>query len=354
MAIYKADNGTYYVNTSYIDKYGVRKYKTKRNFKRQKDARKWEEDIIALAKGGETFDVLPFDTLADHYLKYYAEKNKASSADSLKSHIKVNLRPFFKEINVHKMEPRDVLDFQKYMLSKPGNLSTSYMIKAQSHLTGMLAHGIRFFDLKTNVSSIAGYIRDSDKVVYNVWTMEQFEHFYSFIEDIQHKTIFRLLFYSGARKGELRALRWDDVNFDYSYINIDKTDYNGVVDDPKSKDSIRIVYLPKHVMDLLKEYREWYKENKPYKSDYVVFGNFYKSIGETTIDSWYKIYQKQSGLPKIKIHEFRHSHITDCLYRAKMDKGLVMRRVGHASQEYIDKIYSNPYSDTQKSAADML
>lgn len=353
MAIYKDEvRGTWYVNTSYIDKFGERKYKTKRNFKRHKDARRWEEDFLGMVKGGSTMEVLPFDTLADHYIEFYKEKNKISSTNSLKSHIKVNLQPFFKEINVHKMTAQDILDFHKYMIQK--DLSTSYIIKAQSHLTGMLNHGIRFFGLQTNVSSIAGNIKDTDEVTHNVWTLEEFEHFSSLIDNIEHKTLFRVLFYSGMRKGELRALTWNDINFNQSYININKTNYKGIVNTPKSKSSIRLVYMPGHVMSLLKEYREWYQENKPYKDSYVVFGNFYKSIGETTIDRWYDLYQKPSGLHKIKIHEFRHSHITDCIFRAGMDKGIVMKRVGHANLDYIDRIYSNPYSDIQKSAADLL
>src|SRR5699024_8902556 len=121
--------------------------------------------------------------LANHYYQWYKDKNKPSSANSLKSHVKVNLRPFFKDINVHKMVPQDVLDFQKFMLQR--NLSTSYIIKAQSHLTGMLNHAIRFFDLKTNVSSIAGNIKDTDEVTHNVWTVDEFEQFYSLIDDIE-------------------------------------------------------------------------------------------------------------------------------------------------------------------------
>lgn len=250
------------------------------------------------------------------------------------------------------MVPQDVLDFQKFMLQR--NLSTSYIIKAQSHLTGMLNHAIRFFDLKKNVSSIAGNIKDTDEVTHNVWTVDEFEQFYSLIDDIEHKSMFRLLFYSGLRKGEARALTWRDVNFKHSYLNINKTNYKGIIGEPKSKTSTRIVYMPSHTMDVLNEYKEWYKQNRPYKDDYVVFGSFYKSVGETTIDRWYDRYQIGSGIPRIKIHEFRHSHITDCIFRAEMDKDLVMKRVGHTNLDYIERIYSNPYSNIQKSAADLL
>lgn len=352
MPVYKAKNNTWYVKTSYIDKFGERRYKTKRNFELKRDAKAWEDNFFDSIRDGNTSDTLHFDVLAEHYYQWYKEKNKPSSANSLKSHIKVNLSPYFKKMNVYKMTPQDILDFQEFMQGR--DLASSYIIKAQAHLTGMLNHAIRFFNLKTNVSTIAGNIKDTDNVTHNVWSLEEFETFYQRIGEIEHQALFRLLFYSGMRKGELRSLTWDDINFEEGYIIINKTNYKGLIYTPKSKSSIRIVYMPAHTIDLLKEYQSWYKRNKPYKSKYVVFGNFYKSVGETTIDRWYDRYHEGSGLKRIKIHEFRHSHITDCLYRAGMNKDLVMKRVGHADTSYIDRIYSKPYSKTQKSAADLL
>ncbi len=88
-------------------------------------------------------------------------------------------------------------------------------------------------------------------------------------------------------KGEQRALTWRDLHFEEGYINIDKTNYNGQVHKPKTKMSKRKVYIPNHVIDDLTAYKEWNKENYPYKEDYVVFGSFYQSIGETTVAKRY-------------------------------------------------------------------
>lgn len=63
----------------------------------------------------------------------------------------------------------------------------------------------------------------------NYWTLEQFNQFYGILPTIQQKLFFKLLFYSGARKGEIRALTWEDINFDDDYIHINKTDYHGKV-----------------------------------------------------------------------------------------------------------------------------
>ncbi len=67
-----------------------------------------------------------------------------------------------------------------------------------------------------------------------------------------YKAFFSTLYYSGARKGELLALTWEDINFEEKTINIHKTKYNRQVTEPKTKASNRIIMLPNFVMNLLK------------------------------------------------------------------------------------------------------
>ena len=62
-----------------------------------------------------------------------------------------------------------------------------------------------------------------------------------------------------------------------SFIHINKTDYHGEVIAPKTKAAIRDIYLPVHMMNDIKEYLKWYKENYVYKDDYVLFGTFFKA-----------------------------------------------------------------------------
>ena len=90
------------------------------------------------------------------------------------------------------------------------------------------------------------------------------------------KLFFKLLFYSGARKGEIRALHGVILTTMMSFIHINKTDYHGRTA-PKTKAAIRDIYLPVHMMNDIKEYLKWYKENNVYKDDYVLFGTFFKA-----------------------------------------------------------------------------
>ena len=65
---------------------------------------------------------------------------------------------------------------------------------------------------------------------------------------------------TGMRRGELLGLKWDDINFTTGELSI-KREYttlgsNYIISTPKTKSSVRSVYLPQSVLNILGEYRE--------------------------------------------------------------------------------------------------
>ena len=127
--------------------------------------------------------------------------------------------------------------------------------------------------------------------------------------------LFSTLYYSGARKGELLALTWEDINFEEKAININKTDYNRQITQPKTKASNRTIMLPSLIIDLLKLLKEQSTVKAPIKNDYVVFGEFYNSIATSTLDMKYNKYIINAGVKRILLHEFRHSHASYLINR---------------------------------------
>lgn len=82
-----------------------------------------------------------------------------------------------------------------------------------------------------------------------------------------------------------------------------------------------------------------------------MFGTFYKSIGEKTVVSRFKTQlENAEDLNKIKIHEFRHSHASDCINILRMDKDTLRKHLGHSSVIIIEKYYGHLYPSTEKSA----
>ena len=70
--------------------------------------------------------------------------------------------------------------------------------------------------------------------------------------------------YTGIRLGELLALTWEDIDFKTGIMSITKTSYRIkeigkpriVIDNPKTKNSSRVIPLPKTLLDILKKIRK--------------------------------------------------------------------------------------------------
>ena len=140
-----------------------------------------------------------------------------------------------------------------------------------------------------------------------------------------------------------------------TYIHINKTDYHGIVTAPKTKASTRDIYLPAHMMDDLQEYLIWYKDNNIYKSNYVLFGTFFKAFSESAIDRWFTGTLKKldetlpdgETFPRIVIHELRHSHAS-MLVNHGASPMIIAQRLGHSSTEEVTSRYGHLYPSTQK------
>lgn len=352
--IYKdAKRGTYFFRITYYDKTNTRQFITRKGFKQRKEAVKKCNEIMDEIEGIGKINKLPFDKLVEEYIDWYSARRKASSLKSLKTHANNHLIPYFKSMDVFKMTTQDVMKFQNKKM-KEGR-SGEYLKKMHVFLVSILNHAMKYHDLKQNVASLVGNLEIETQKRLNYWTLEQFNQFYEMLPNIQQKVFFKLLFIGGMRKGECRALTWDDINFDEEFIHINKTDYHGIVTAPKTKASIRDIYMPTHMMDDLQEYLVWYKDNNIYKSNYVLFGAFFKAFSEGTIDRWFNRTLKKlddelpkgETFPRIVIHELRHSSAS-LLVNNGASPMIIAQRLGHSSTEEVTSRYGHLYPSTQK------
>lgn len=248
--------------------------------------------------------------MAEEYLDWYSARRKASSIKALRTLLNNHLIPYFKNVDVFDIDTKMIMKFQSKKL-KVG-LSGNYLKSTHVFLVQMLNHAVKYHGLDKNVTSLVGNFEVESVKRLNYWTLDQFNIFIEVVPTIQQKMFFTLLFWSGARKGEIRALTWNDINFDDNY----KTDYHGTVTTTKTKSSTLNVYLVNHVMEDLKEYQVWYKENQIYKDSYVLFGTFHKALSESTIDKWYKStldILENTLLPKISYLELYYMSLDTLL-----------------------------------------
>ncbi len=104
-------------------------------------------------------------------------------------------------------------------------------------------------------------------------------------------TILKLLILTGARRGEIEALKWSEVDFQFGMLRKDT-----------SKTGAKIIPLARAALLILEEQRQWTSGNQKWV--------FPGQKGEGSFDGlgkeWEKV-RKLAGIPDVRIHDLRHT-----------------------------------------------
>ena len=81
-------------------------------------------------------------------------------------------------------------------------------------------------------------------------------------EDIQYRTMIKLLLFTGFRRGELLGLEWPDIDFKSHVIHVRRSSLylpeKGIfVDETKNATSSRTVKVQDDAFQMLREFRQW-------------------------------------------------------------------------------------------------
>ena len=179
-------------------------------------------------------------------------------------------------------------------------------------------------------------------------------------ESIKYKALITLALDSGARRSEICALKWNDINFDTHTLRIDNSlkVVRGVVDEGKTKtpSSNRVIILNNGTIEILKEYKKWQDEykkqmGKQWKGANRVFIS--KFGGHMNPDTCSKIINKivkKYGLDDLTFHELRHTSATYLINKG-MNPKAVSERLGHSDTSVTMEIYSHTFEHTKKECA---
>lgn len=206
----------------------------------------------------------------------------------------------------------------------------------------------------------------------NFWDKSQLKTFFSYIDpdkELERYTLFRLLAFTGIRRGECLALTWDDIDTKNSTLNVNKTLTQGakgkqIIQATKTKKGNRNISLDSTTLLYLKKWQLEQKQRlfmlgfNANKSDQLIFAttnNTFKSLNtpKKWLDLIMKRIDKKTKLPKITIHGFRHSHAS-ALFSAGATIKEVQERLGHEDAQTTLNIYTHVTKKQDKEAVNKL
>lgn len=167
----------------------------------------------------------------------------------------------------------------------------------------------------------------------------------------------------GLRRGEMLALRWDNIDFKTNTIKVRWNMVNGengiIIKAPKSEAGIRDIKVGDEVMAELKEARAQYMTDMLSYSygfqnlNFVIRQEDGSPLHPDSMTRKWSRFLKDNNLPHIRLHDLRHSNAT-ALIQAGVNPRVVQQRLGHSDVNITLNTYTHVLPEMDIDAAAKL
>jgi integrase len=193
------------------------------------------------------------------------------------------------------------------------------------------------------------------------WDEFEINRFLDAAKESRYYALFYTVLFTGMRRSELLALRWQDIDLIMSQIYVNRglhqlRDGSYVFTEPKSAHSRRTIALPPTVTILLRKYHDNKSleqkmlGNALTESDLVFSTSEGKPLRPNTITRAWEVLAAKAGVKVIRFHDARHTHASIMLKQGIHPK-IVQERLGHASIQMTLDTYSHVAPGLQAAAA---
>lgn len=150
---------------------------------------------------------------------------------------------------------------------------------------------------------------------------------------------------TGLRRSEIWGLTWNDIKGNQLSVNKTLQKVKGVMQvlPCKSQSSVREITIPDTLIALLKDYKRRHPDN------FYIFQN----IDYDCLTAWFRKWQVQRGIDRIRFHDLRHTHATLLLYKG-IDIKTISERLGHSNISITMNVYTHVMKELDTKAAEAI
>lgn len=358
----KKDGSTAYMFNAYlgIDPLtGKSKRTTRRGFRTQKEAKLALAQLQLEIENG-SFVKQDYSRFKDVYELWYAQyvnSVKKSTAQRVEYYFVKQILPIFGELKINKITPAFCQNAVNEWFST--SRSCSALKIYTSKVFGFAINQHLITDNPMNRIIMPRKQRTLPKLKEQKFLdKEQLNNLLSVIqsnETYQSFVMFRLLAFTGIRKGELLALVWEDINLQEETLSINKS-VSSLIDGPiitstKTIASERKISIDPPTLDYLKIWK--LKQKKLLLSRGIrVKSNdrqliFSNQKNEILYHNYLKEILDKYPEYQITVHSFRHTH-SSLLFEAGASIKQVQERLGHADIKTTLDIYTHVTKSVEK------
>jgi integrase len=277
-------------------------------FLREREAKAALQEILVEARQGISVQRrtgITFATAAkDWYEHGMLERDWSPSTKAdYKSALVAHLIPAFGDKQIEKITSAQIERYRNDAVRNNGiSRRNANRLLAVTH--AILNHAMTHHGLKENPAAKVPKLKESyDAARYEFFTPEEVHQLVAAAESPQDGAIFLLAAFTGLRRGECVALKWQDVDFENSSIRV----YEGFtreVGRPKSRRS-RTVPMVDEVAEALNAQRD--RLGQPAAKDLVFPGEGGGYMDPSALRRRYVKAVAAAGLPPLRFHDLRHT-----------------------------------------------
>jgi integrase len=307
--------------------------------------------------------------LYEQYVSAKTHEIRETTLDKTRRNYALYVQPTLGNVRVDKLTATVLQGWKLAIEAKELSLRTRK--HAYSVLRATLNYAVKMEYLPVNPLTKIGNFKDAleSSAEMSIYTAQEFSQFirmarqnaenhqskHKDLSEWDYYVFFSIAFYCGLRKGEIHALRWSDLSG--SLLHVKRSISQKLRGDdretpPKNRSSIRTLQMPLPLIQILNEHKERQSQLPYFSEEYRICGGE-RCLRDSTVDKRNKLFAGLAGLKTIRIHDFRHSHVS-VLANEGINIQEIARRLGHSRVEMTWNTYSHLYPREEERAVDVL
>ena len=288
-------------------------------------------------------------------------KNRPQTLRSYAWIVNTHLSPHLGKLTLEKLSPQRI---QAFLAERHASgLSVGTVKHVRATLRAALSHAHRWGLVHQNAAKLV-VIPRADRYKPAVLAPEQARKFLTVAKDHRSGALLITAITLGLRRGELLALRWSDVDISSSSLHVrhslERSKGAGLIlSEPKSERAKRTLRIPGVTLAALVRHQEEQRVARHWagtawkEGDFVFTSSVGTPLAPEKVNGELLSALDLAGLPKIRVHDLRHS-CASLLLALGVHPKLVQETLGHSTFTLTMDTYSHMIPALRNEVADQM
>jgi integrase len=198
----------------------------------------------------------------------------------------------------------------------------------------------------------------------HIWTPVELRSFLASVRNDRLYALWLLAATTGMRRGELCGLEWGDVDLDAARLTVRRNRVmvggRAATGTPKTGAGQRTVSLDAVTVEVLRSWATQVASDKSRcpsghwrESPHVFTDVVGRPLFPESVTKRFAALVRECGVPKIRLHDLRHSYATAAL-QAGVNIEILADRLGHSTSAVTRAIYLHPVEELDREAASVV